>query len=45
VDGVLYTADGTTLIQYPQNKTDKAYKMIDEATKIDFLAFNYTQNL
>lgn len=33
VDGVLYTADGTTLIQYPQNKTDKAYKMIDEATK------------
>ena len=45
VDGVLYTADGTTLIQYPQNKADTSYKMIDEATKIDFLAFNYTQNL
>ena len=45
VDGVLYTADGTTLIQYPQNKADRSYKMIDEATKIDFLAFNYTQNL
>ena len=45
VDGVLYTADGTTLIQYPQNKADTSYKMIDEATKIEFLAFNYTQNL
>ena len=45
VDGVLYTADGTTLIQYPQNKADTSYKMIDEAKKIDFLAFNYTQNL
>ena len=45
VDGVLYTADGRTLIQYPQNKADTSYKMIDEATKIDFLAFNYTQNL
>ena len=45
VDGVLYTADGTTLIQYPQNKADISYKMIDKATKIDFLAFNYTQNL
>ena len=45
VDGVLYTADGTTLIQYPQNKADTSYKMIDEATTIEFLAFNYTQNL
>ena len=45
VDGVLYTADGTTLIQYPQNKADTSYKMIDTATKIEFLAFNYTQNL
>ena len=27
VDGVLYTADGTTLIQYPQNKADTSYKM------------------
>ena len=45
VDGVLYTADGTTLIQYPQNKADTSYRMIDTATKIEFLAFNYTQNL
>ena len=45
VDGVLYTADGTTLIQYPQNKADTSYRIIDTATKIDFLAFNYTQNL
>ena len=36
VDGVLYTADGTTLIQYPQNKADTSYKMIDEATKLIF---------
>ena len=45
IDGVLYTADGTTLIQYPQNKADTSYKMIDTATNIEFLAINYTQNL
>lgn len=45
IDGVLYTKDGKTLVQYPQNKADSAYKVLDGATTIDVLAINYTQNL
>ena len=39
VDGVLYSADMTTLIKYPASKTDKSYTVPDSVTEIEYQAF------
>lgn len=41
-DGVLYTKDGTTLIQYPNGKRDKMYKVKDKTLEIFQSAFEYS---
>ena len=44
-DGVLYTADMSFLIAYPENKPDKEYKLPDTVSKIYNNAFSYCNNL
>ena len=45
VDGVLYTKDKTTLKQYPPQKEEKAYNILNTATKIDDNTFINAKNL
>ena len=40
IDGVLYSADGTTLIAYPANKSDDVYTLPGTVTKIADCAFS-----
>ena len=42
VDNVLFTKDGTTLIQYPMRSNVKEYVIPDGVTKIGSLAFEWT---
>lgn len=39
IDGVLYTKDGKKLIEYPQGKKDKLFKIPDEVQEIGSFAF------
>ena len=41
-DGVLYTADGKTLVYYPAGKTDTEFTVPDSVTEICANAFNYS---
>lgn len=45
VDGVLYTADGKTLVLYPQNKAGDTFTVPDTVTKIARRAFRGNNNL
>lgn len=45
VDGVLYTADGKTLVLYPQNKAGDTFTVPDTVTKIARYAFKGNNNL
>lgn len=45
VDGVLFTSDGKTLVQYPANRTGKEYTVPDGVETIDEYAFEKCQNL
>lgn len=45
VDGVLYTADGKTLVLYPQNKAGDTFTVPDTVTKIARYAFKGNRNL
>ena len=40
--GVLYTSDGTRLIQYPCARPEKHYSVLNTTSTIDELAFGYT---
>jgi hypothetical protein len=40
VDGVVYTADGETLVYYPQEKKDKEYTVLDGTKKIVTFSYN-----
>ena len=40
-DGVLYTIDGTRLVQYPSGRPDKHYSVLNTTTAIDDMAFAY----
>jgi len=42
-DGVLFTADGKTLLQYPAGKTDEAYEIAAGVTAIGAYAFSSTK--
>ncbi len=42
-DGVLYTGDGNTLIQYPCARPDKHYSVLNSTDSICDYAFAYTQ--
>lgn len=44
-DGVLYSKDMTTLISYPDNKTDSVYTVPDTVTTISDFAFDNVKNL
>ncbi|MBR5726549.1 MAG: leucine-rich repeat protein [Muribaculaceae bacterium] len=44
-DGVLYTIDGTKLIQYPCARPDKHYSVLNTTTVIADRAFAYTNQL
>ena len=41
VDGVLFSKDGTHLIQYPMQKNAEEYVIPDGVTKISFVAFSW----
>ena len=41
-DGVLYTSNGTRLLQYPCGRPDKHYSVLNTTNTIDELAFEYT---
>ncbi|MBO4803183.1 MAG: leucine-rich repeat domain-containing protein, partial [Muribaculaceae bacterium] len=41
-DGVLYTRDGTRLIQYPGGRPDKHYSVLNTTSTIEELAFEYS---
>ena len=41
-DGVLYTSDGTKLLQYPCARPDKHYSVLNTASSIDEEAFAYS---
>lgn len=45
LDGVLYTADMTTLIKYPARKTDSVYTIPEGVTTIESNAFTLSDNL
>ena len=45
LDGVLYTADMTTLIKYPARKTDSVYTIPEGVTTIESNAFRGSVNL
>ena len=45
LEGVLYTADMTTLIKYPARKTDSVYTIPEGVTTIERDAFSYSDNL
>jgi len=44
-DGVLYTADGSTLVVYPRNKTAASYSVAEGCTSIRPLALYYVGSL
>lgn len=45
VDGVLFTADGKTLVQYPNGKENTHYTVPNGVTQISPFAFAYSANL
>ncbi len=45
VDGVLFTADGKTLVQYPNGKENTHYTVPNGVTEISPFAFAYSTNL
>ena len=45
VDGVLYTGDGKTLIQYPRNKSGEIYIIPTDVTEIKNRAFYFCHDL
>lgn len=45
VDGVLFSADGQTLIAYPNAKAGEKYTVPEQAKEISAYAFSNTQNL
>lgn len=45
IDGVLYSKDGTTLIQYPAGKRDAVFTVPDGVTSIDDFSFIGNHNL
>lgn len=45
IDGVLYDATGTTLIAYPEGKSETVYKIPGGVTKIADESFGYHSNL
>lgn len=45
VDGILYTKDMKTLMQYPPAKADEIFAIPEETTIINYNAFNYCSNL
>ena len=45
VDGVLYTKDGTILMQYPHCKENASYEVLEGTTRIDDYALSYCYNL
>lgn len=45
IDGVLYDAAGTTLIAYPEGKSETVYKIPGGVTKIADESFGYNSNL
>ncbi len=45
VDGVLYTKDMKTLVQYPQNKSGESFTVPESVTRIGACAFTYAANL
>lgn len=45
IDGVLYTADGKTLVYYPQGKTDKKLVVPDGVSEVAHLALRYNDNI
>jgi hypothetical protein len=44
-DGVLYNKDKTTLIQYPNGKTDTTFTIPNDVTRIGENAFYYCENI
>lgn len=45
VDGVLFSADGSTLIRYPAGKTGESYAIPDGVTSISSEAFSYNAQI
>ncbi|MBQ2851394.1 MAG: leucine-rich repeat domain-containing protein, partial [Thermoguttaceae bacterium] len=45
IDGVLFSADGQTLVLYPQGRTDKKYVVPDGVVEIGPRAFNSVKSL
>lgn len=45
VDNVLFTKDGTRLIQYPASSTATSYTIPNDVKTIDMFAFKYSSNL
>lgn len=45
IDGVLYDSTGTTLIAYPEGKSETMYKIPEGVTKIADESFGYNSNL
>lgn len=45
IDGVLYSKDGSDLIEYPAGKKDQTYYVADETKKISRFAFNQIDNI
>ena len=44
-DGVLFSADGSTLVKYPENKDGESYTVPSGTTKIEDMAFENLQKL
>lgn len=44
-DGVLFSADGTRLVAYPNRKADEVYEIPEGVTQLDELSFNRTSYL
>ena len=45
LDGVLFTEDGKTLVQYPGGKPDEVYEVPDSVERIDQFAFKGNKKL
>lgn len=43
IDGVLYSKDGTKLLEYPNGKTDENYAIVDGVKTIGYNAFCYSR--